>query len=86
MKALNNAGDSLDGVIAAQVAIAQQSGINIETVDPRPDFEAGHEVCSNANVAANSSGSWINPYIASGPFHPNDTGEADFAQLVEASI
>jgi hypothetical protein len=95
MKALNNTADFLDGAIDAQVLLAQQAGINIQPVDPRSDFENGHELCSNSNMATDSSGSWINPltfgtFLGSGAavssFHPNAVGQADFATLVEASL
>jgi lysophospholipase L1-like esterase len=94
MEALNNAADFLDVAIEGQVLLAQQTGINIQAVDPRPDFSAGHEICSNSNIAADSTGAWINSLSfgsfltspAPSSFHPNADGHADFAQLIEASL
>jgi lysophospholipase L1-like esterase len=93
MEALNNASDFLDSAIANQVLLAQQQGIPVSAVDPRTDFSAGHEICSTSNIAAQGTGSWLNPLLFSSAlnpsdysFHPNSLGQADFASLVEASL
>lgn len=57
---LNEAGDVLDGVLAAE---AHQAGATF--VDVRGAF-AGHGVCS--------ADPWINGLVADGAFHPNATG------------
>jgi hypothetical protein len=80
MKAINAAGDTLDGIIAAAVSTASGQGIDIQDVDARPGF-AGHEVCSATP--------WLNGLIGSNQvysFHPNALGQEEFAGLFEASL
>lgn len=80
MKAINSAGDTLDGIIASAVATASSQGIDIQAVDTRPDF-AGHEVCGSAP--------WINALELSNQvysFHPNAIGQQQFASLFEAQL
>jgi lysophospholipase L1-like esterase len=80
MKAINSAGDTLDGIIASAVATASSQGIDIQAVDSRSDF-AGHEVCSSAP--------WINALELSNQvysFHPNSIGQQQFAGLFEAQL
>ena len=83
MTALNSAGDKLDTTIAKAVATAKALGIDIQAVDARPDFEA-HEICG--------SSPWLNALILNGTnpspfsFHPNSSGQDDFAKLIEGSL
>lgn len=83
MMAMNSAGDTLDTTIAQQVAIAKAQGINIQAVDTRSDFQA-HEICG--------SSAWFNALILNGTtpspfsFHPNSSGQTDFAKLIEGSL
>jgi hypothetical protein len=80
MEAINNAGDSLDGIISSAVTAASGQGIDIQAVDARPGF-AGHEVCSAAP--------WFNGLIESNQvysFHPNALGQQEFADLFEANL
>lgn len=70
-KELNQTADLLDQVIAARAA-----GHGFSYVDPRSAF-ASHEICSSSE--------WLNglslPIGES--FHPNVSGQADFASLIE---
>ncbi len=80
MKAINGAGDSLDGIISRAVKAASGKGIDIQAVDARPGF-AGHEVCSAAP--------WFNGLNGSHQvysFHPNTLGQQEFANLFEAQL
>jgi hypothetical protein len=80
MKAINNAGDTLDGIIASAVNTASGQGVDIQVVDARPDF-VGHEVCS--------ADPWINGLDVINrvySFHPNKFGQSDFASLFEAHL
>ena len=83
MTEINSAGDTLDATIAQAVAAAKAKGIDIQAVDARPDFEA-HEICG--------SSPWLNALILNGTnpsafsFHPNSSGQDDFAKLIEGSL
>lgn len=83
MTAMNTAGDTLDTTIADAVATAKAQGIDIQAVDARPDF-AAHEICG--------SSPWLNALILNGStpspysFHPNSSGQDDFAKLIEGSL
>jgi hypothetical protein len=83
MTAMNSAGDTLDATITRAVATAKTQGIDIQTVDARPDFEA-HEICG--------SSPWLNALVLNGKdpspfsFHPNSSGQDDFAKLFEGSL
>ncbi|HWF26671.1 MAG TPA: SGNH/GDSL hydrolase family protein [Solirubrobacteraceae bacterium] len=73
-KELNQTADLLDGVIAARAAAH-----SFTYVDPRSAF-ASHEICSSSE--------WLNglSYPVSESFHPNISGQADFASLVEGAL
>jgi lysophospholipase L1-like esterase len=73
-KSLNNTADLLDGVISARA-----SAHGFTYVDPRSAF-APHEVCSSSEWLNGQS----NPLSES--YHPNISGQADFASLVEAVL
>jgi len=81
MKAIDAAGDTLDGIISSAVATASGQGIDIQAVDARPGF-AGHELCNAAP--------WFNGAIGGSnevySFHPNALGQQEFADLFEASL
>jgi lysophospholipase L1-like esterase len=70
-KELNNTGDLLDGVISAR---ATAHGFTY--VDPRNAF-LPHEVCSSSEWLNGQS----NPLSES--YHPNISGQAEFATLIE---
>ena len=73
-KELNQTADLLDGVIAARTAAH-----GFTYVDPRSAF-ASHEICSSSE--------WLNglSYPLSESFHPDISGQADFASLVEGVL
>jgi lysophospholipase L1-like esterase len=73
-KELNQTADLLDGVIAARAAAH-----GFTYVDPRSAF-ASHEICSSSE--------WLNGLSnpLSESFHPNISGQADFASLVEGVL
>jgi len=91
MTTLNSLGDELNATISAQVAIAKQAGIDIEAVNPNspvgpvPGF-AGHGICDLQTP-------WINGLLwpsqafladfSPFSFHPNATGQAEFADLLQ---
>ena len=70
-KELNQTADLLDQVIAARAAAH-----GFAYVDPRSAF-ANHEICSSSE--------WLNGLSLpiSESFHPNVSGQADFASLIE---
>jgi lysophospholipase L1-like esterase len=82
MKAINNAGDSLDRIISSAVTAAQGKGIDIQPVDARQDF-AGHEECS---AAPWFNGLILQPLPSPYSFHPNAQGQKEFAALFEAKL
>ena len=73
-KELNQTADLLDGVIRTQAAAR-----GFTFVDPRTPFNA-HEVCSSSE--------WLNGLSnpLSESFHPNVSGQAEFAALIEPVI
>jgi lysophospholipase L1-like esterase len=73
-KELNQTADLLDGVIAARAAAH-----GFTYVDPRSAF-ASHEICSSSE--------WLNGLSnpVSESFHPNISGQAEFATLVGAVL
>jgi lysophospholipase L1-like esterase len=73
-KELNNTGDLLDGVISARAAAH-----GFTYVDPRNAF-LPHEVCSSSEWLNGQS----NPLSES--YHPNISGQAEFATLIEAVL
>jgi lysophospholipase L1-like esterase len=68
---LNQTADLLDGVVSARA-----SAHGFTYVDPRTAF-ANHEICSSSE--------WLNglSWPVSESFHPNVSGQADFASLIE---
>jgi lysophospholipase L1-like esterase len=68
---LNGTADLIDGVIAGRAAAH-----GFTYVDPRNAFNS-HEVCSSSE--------WLNglSWPTSESFHPNVSGQADFASLIE---
>jgi lysophospholipase L1-like esterase len=73
-KSLNNTANLLDGVISSAT-----SAHGFTFVDPRSAFDS-HEICSNSE--------WLNGLSnpISESFHPNVTGQAEFASLIEAVL
>jgi hypothetical protein len=83
MKAANAAADSLDTVISGEITAAQAEGIDIQPVDSRTVF-AGHEICTAQPWFNSIVGPLLSP--DPGSFHPNATGQMQFANLFEAKI
>ena len=71
---LNDATNELDGLIQSQAAAA-----GFTFADPRPAF-AGHAVCDNPEFLNGASYPIINSY------HPNTTGHAAYAAVVQAVL
>ena len=73
-KKLNSTADELDGVISTA---ATSHGFTY--VDPRSAFNS-HEICSSSE--------WLNGLSnpISESFHPNISGQAEFAKLIEADL
>ena len=93
MITLNKLGDVLNTTISNQVAVARQTGVDIETVDPNmpngpaPGFN-GHAICD-------SQIQWINGVVLSDAlsiklspfsFHPNATGQAEFGAIMQLHL
>jgi hypothetical protein len=78
MTAVNKAGAVLDGIISKAVQTASNQGIDIQAVDARPDF-TGHEECTTSPWF---NGVDVRHQVYS--FHPNATGQQQFADLFEA--
>jgi hypothetical protein len=92
MQFINRGVDTLDEKIKAEVALIKATGVDIQAVDSRPDFDdtasgaspGGHGVCSKHP--------WINGLITKGTdlspysFHPNATGQGAFAAEIEATL
>ena len=82
MKAINDAGDSLDGIISTAVTAAQGKKIDIQLVDARQAF-VGHEECS---AAPWFNGLILHPLPSPYSFHPNAQGQKEFAALLQAKL
>lgn len=86
---INAGADALDAKIISEVKLAQAAGVHIDWVDPRADFAddgsgsspGGHGVCTKQP--------WIQGLVITdhvGSFHPNPTGQAEFAAEVARRI
>jgi peptidoglycan hydrolase-like protein with peptidoglycan-binding domain len=89
---LNNGVDQVDTEIIGQVAQAEAAGVNVRFIDPRLLFDnggQGHGVCS-AHPWLNGLHLTPNGYRVLGPalesFHPNPTGQAEFAQAIQEGL
>jgi lysophospholipase L1-like esterase len=78
MTAVNKAGAVLDGIITKAVSSVSGQGVDIRAVDAPSDF-TGHEECT-----ASPWFNGVNVRHQVYSFHPNATGQQQFANLFEA--
>ena len=96
MTTINALADQLDDTLIGEVKLAQQAGIDVQSVDPRTAF-IGHGVACIGDPQDSTSDPWINgaliqgsflPFASPSPysFHPNTNGQQAFESAVQSSL